>query len=259
MDILESMPNPAEPDTEALRARLGALCASQSVEATSDRIEQAVSCFLSGRQPKSTEIVAIPWNRPGSIAEWEALKITLAEGPSRLDHISRIFGSVVVISICVSMLTMCLAFLLPRAILISWTHEILGVIFTGMVSPFSVGGIYIWIVKPIILNQLPWMKKARQLAHRWLGTPALDRNAEKKLDEAPTDVTLMARWLHSPKASVALRAIAKSGVPLTVRDSNQLTTLAEADEAIDKQANDASVARAQADAWKSSMEQLANS
>lgn len=259
LDILEALPRPEEPDTQALRDRLSALCASQSLEASPARIEQAVNHFLAGHIPEPMSSEALDWVRPSSLAEREAWAACLSQASEKLRKIEMywLFGTSM-LGLLPLFLGMVIAFNILNndwaTVCPAWAG------FSLVCAPFWVSGLSYLVYgrfKRWRLERHPWFKAARDLSLRWRKTSYLQDAAG--LAEYPEDIQKMKHWLASSKATAALRQIAKSDVPLSWDDARHLNRLADADAKIQQQLADANAQEEATRLWKQSLVQLASS
>lgn len=255
LDILEALPRPEEPDTQALRARLAALCSSQSVDATPKRIGAAVQRYM-GDHDAQPQISTTLWERPESEAAREGDSDSLKSSRKRLTHWAVGWG-VLTITIWLAMLvaTCCL---LPEDPHDSTSMTARFFLLGLLCFPIISGGGY-RLFKWGILERLPWLRRARTHAVRWTGQSEMNEFSNCALHDAPVDIALLARWLASPAAANSLRQVAQSSVSLTQRDAKALTELAMADEvrmAVEKRAQQEVI---DGHTWKQSMALLAGS
>lgn len=254
LDILEALPRPEEPDTQALRDRLSALCASQSLDASPARIEQAVNHFLAGRIPEPMSSEALDWVRPSSLAERENWATCLSQASGKVEKIE-------VVWILGTFFLWPFALFAEAVIAYAWAVDfpnwaaflmIFYPLWGSFLSYLAYGRFKRWS-----LERRPWFKAARDLSLRWRKTSSLQDAAG--LAEYPEDIQKMKHWLASPKATAALRQIAKSDVPLSWDDAHHLNRLADADAKIQQQVTDAKAQEEATRLWRQSMAQLASS
>lgn len=250
LDVLEALPRPTETNSDALRDRLTALCTAQSLEASPERIEQAVSHYLTARLP-AVPSDTLPWERPATNKEWRALVQEQARLQADADKTGDIafkfalatFLACFVGSIVWSVRT-CPVGTWPLFGLMGGT---VGFAF-GLVAASTMSG----LVK-LICGRFPAARQRRQFQARWWAK----RDEEDQLNEAKPDLDKMKRWLAAPTATDVLRQIARSPVPLTLRDALGLDELAAVDETRQQAQNQANAAAAVAQEWQRSLQVLA--
>jgi hypothetical protein len=245
LDILEALPPAETPSIDSLRARLSELCVSQSVATTPDRIDVAVSHFLSGTAPVPAH-TGLGWDRPSSIAEYEKAKEIMTNAHQKLSEI--VDGwSVATAGLFLLALVSAVASLCLQSLAIIWPVLFIG----GSISPLVYK-----LFKAKFLEKQSWFINARQTFSHWVGRSSITHQGVLAMGAAPTDVVLLRRWMASASATHALRHIAKSPVPLTVGDAEKLTELAVCDEKINEQLTWEKQKVAHENEWRKSWEAL---
>lgn len=247
LDLFESLPAPSEPDSAALRQRLTDLCASQALEASPERVDQAVQRFLNQRSaPQPFE----RWKRPADHAEWTALLATLNAGMEDRKITKRERRWLVWSSGAVVLLTGA-AFFITHLSQAHARDGDAGVFVLCLMSVLSgaLVGLGLGFVALLGLEskkeRLSTVKQGRACWSEW--------NPKKHELSCSTDLWFltphkpraqeMARWLSVPECVEALQHIARSGVPLLGLDAVRLERLVKDHEARHRQAQDDLVAQ----------------
>lgn len=248
LDILEALPSDEEPNSEALRQRLKTLCATQSMEATDARIERAVDHYLAQRSPAPTTS-ALSWARPASQEEWVAIRNDMQEALNQFQRLLTGLGISLLVLMGAGLLALLTQMVVGQNRFSGW----LGIVFlAGLTSVFWGFPVY-QIIKAVVLERRPWLKRARQLFTTWTGANRVDPENAALMEAVQPDVKRLARWLKTPQSAAALQIIAKGPVPVTRRDAQQLDRLvAEA-----RAAAKAQHAQNQAQEWEDSLRELA--
>jgi hypothetical protein len=253
LDLLEALPRPTEGNTAALRERLTALCAAQSIEATPTRIEQVVTHYLEGRLVVAAA-PELPWSRPASREEWQTVQASLQEAVRADVANDRCRG---IVGVSVGVLSILVGIGLGIWLNDNWADRLffgfLGTLLglaSGVILGFLSAGLTgaLQATRTVTQQRKGWVAQWCAVNHAWAG----------QWDETTPDLKRLQRWLSAPSATEALRHIACSPVPLSHRDAHGLDALAEADEAQLRQQNEVKDAEVAAQEWQRSLTMLAS-
>lgn len=248
LDILEALPSAEEPDTQALRERLARLCEAQSLaDVPPERIDQAVAQYLGRRVPLEP---FKPWKRPDSLEHWQSVKDHLA---ARAELLRRAPGQLFRrLSGLVAGLTCAAAGL---GVLFHPAHQSWMGFFTLVSVVFIVtAGLSAFLGSLWIDEGGPDYRRHKEFSRQWLRSDAIFgwMTDAWQWAEADPDLKRMGKWLASPEAVEALKALRLSHVPITNRDAVELDELTT--QTVDRLHRESREARAEE--WNRTLNQL---